>query len=111
MNEPAQSKRPGKNAQGALLSANPQRTGHRRTLAGPVLYCVPESLRKALIAAESVGSNQRIDEQKSGGLENKFQVAIGGRCKSHLRPRLMRRDPLACDRILKPSRRESACEG
>src|SRR5580704_2594745 len=51
MNESMQRERPGENAQGALLSANPERTGHRRAVASPVFNRAPESLREALVAA------------------------------------------------------------
>ena len=49
-----------------------------RALPSPVFDGVPESLRKTLVAVQRVSANQRVDEQKSGGLKNEFQIAVYG---------------------------------
>src|SRR5208282_1920591 len=103
-----QRKRQCQDAQGTFLPANPERTGHGWASPRPVFQRAPESLREAFVAGKRVSSSQGIDKQEPRGLENKFQVAVEGRGKAHVSPRLLRRDGLAGDGIPKPSWRKSA---
>src|SRR5580704_2899365 len=54
-NEGVQREGPSQDAQGALLPADPERTGHGRAVTGPVLDGAPEGLGKVLVAGESIG--------------------------------------------------------
>src|SRR6267378_4455796 len=111
MEERIESERPGKNPQRRFLPTNPERPRHRRTLGRPVLYETPERSRKPLIASDAIRTSQRVNEQESGRLQNKLEIAVVVRGKPHLRPRTIGRDALARNRVLKPLGRRTASKG
>src|ERR1700732_2204351 len=108
MEEGVKSKRPCQNPQRGFLSADPERTRHWWAVACPVLHRTPEGFGKTFVAADGVGTGQRVDKQKSGRLQNKLQIAVVVRSKTHLCPRAVGRDALARSRVLEPSRRKTA---
>src|SRR6202795_3928472 len=108
MEEGVKSKGPRQNPQRRFLSADPERAGHGWTVAGPVLDRTPEGFGKSLVAADGISAGQRVDEQKSGRFQNKLEIAVVVRSKTHLCPRAVGRDALARSRVLEPSRRKTA---
>src|ERR1700674_2759359 len=107
MEEGVKSKGPRQNPQRGFLSTDPQRARHGRAADCPVLNRTPEGLGKALVAADGIGAGERVDEQKSGRLQNKLEIAVVVRSKPHLCPRTVGRDALASGRVLEPSRRKT----
>src|ERR1700694_1495420 len=108
MEEGVQSKGPCQNPQRGFLSTYPEGTRHGWAVAGPVLDRTPESCGKALVAADGIRAGERVDEQDSGRLQNKLQIAVVVRGKPHLRPRTVGRDALASSRVLEPLGRKTA---
>src|SRR5271157_2164674 len=102
MEEGVKSKGPRENPQRGFLAADPEWTGHGGAHGGPVLDRTPEGFGKALAAADGIGTGQGVDEQESGRLQNKLEIAIVVRSKSHLRPRTVGRDTLPRHRVLEP---------
>src|SRR5258708_25998608 len=86
MEEGVKSKGPRQNPQRGFLSTYPEWTRHGWAGAGPALDRSPEGFRKTLVSADGIGTGQWVDEKKSGRLQNKLQIAIVVRGKSHLRP-------------------------
>src|ERR1700730_17423685 len=108
MKEGVKSKGPSKSPQRGFLSADPERTRHWRAVDCPVLNRAPEGLWKTFVAADGVGTGQRVDKQKSGRFQNKLQIAVVVRGKPHLCPRTLGRDALARSRVLEPPGRKTA---
>src|ERR1700674_591395 len=106
--EGVKSKGPRQNPQRGFLPTYPERTRHRRAVSCPVLDRAPESFGKSLLAADGIGADQRVDEQKSGRFQNKLEIAVVVRGKPHLRPRTLGRDALARSRVLEPPGRKTA---
>src|SRR5258708_8382417 len=86
MEECVKSKGPRQNPQRRFLSTYPERTRHGWAACCPVLDRSPESFGIPLVAADGVGTRQRGNEKESGWFQNKLQIAIVVRGKSHLRP-------------------------
>src|SRR5258706_11954333 len=82
MEECVKSKGPRQNPQRRFLSTYPERTRHGRAVAGPLLNRPPESRRIPLVAADGVGTRQRVNEKESGWVQKKLQIAIVVRGKS-----------------------------
>src|ERR1700681_1199170 len=108
MEEGVQSKGPRQNPQRGFLPTDPERARHGWAVGCPVLDSTPESCGKALIAADGVGTGERVDEQESGRVQNKLQIAIVVGGKPHLCPRTVGRDALARSRVLEPPGRKTA---